>query len=185
MEEVSHIINILEETLQGIKNEDSSKLRDISNKTIHSASILQDAGSVTLAVIIYAISKLIERKDNRKIKEWPKFVRRFNGFFELAIKALKENNFEKYDNYLNESRKSLASLSLNLKPYIQEVMRKASVNKASKIYEHGISMGHTAQLLGITQWELAEYAGQKVITKPYGEIIDTKERAKIAMEFFS
>ena len=43
-----------------------------------------------------------------------------------------------------------------LKEYIQEVFRKAYINKASRIYEHGISRAETAGLLGVTQWELAE-----------------------------
>ena len=65
-------------------------------------------------------------------------------------------------------------------------MHKASVNKASKIYEHGISMGRTAKMLGITQWELSEYTGQKnVPDNPYNETFDVRKRAEMAMEFFS
>ena len=63
-------------------------------------------------------------------------------------------------------------------------MRKASINKASRIYEHGISLGKTAQLLGITQWELTEYTGQKREEKPYGAL-SAKKRAQMALEFFS
>jgi predicted transcriptional regulator len=73
-----------------------------------------------------------------------------------------------------------------MKPYIQEVLRKASINKASKIYEHGISLGQTAQLLGITQWELSEYSGQtNVSDNDYNKTLDIKKRAKMALEFFS
>jgi predicted transcriptional regulator len=83
------------------------------------------------------------------------------------------------------ARKTLSSLSVNLKPYIEEVMRKASINKASKIYEHGISLGQTANLLGISQWELSEYTGQTSIADTnYNNTINTKKRAQMAMEFF-
>ena len=72
-----------------------------------------------------------------------------------------------------------------MKPYINEVLRKASINKASRIHEHGISLGQTAKLLGITQWELSEYIGRKEITdRRYSQTINTKIRAKMAMEFF-
>jgi len=185
MEEVVHVIQVLEAMQESLNKNDANRLRELSNQTIHCASTVQDAGSITLAVIIYTLSKLIERGDNRKIREWSKFQKKFLGLLTLALKSVKEGDFDYYERYLHEARKSLTALSVNLKPYIQEVMRKASINKASRIYEHGISMGHTAQLLGITQWELAEYTGQKVVTEPYGETIDIKKRAGMAMEFLS
>lgn len=184
MEEVEHVIDVLERVQKSLISADAVQLKNLSNQTIHGASIVQDPGSITLAVLIYTLSKIVERKDYYKIKNWAKFVKKFNSLFGLAKKALKDGKYDFYDNYLHEARKMLSGISVNLKPYIQEVIRKASINKASRIYEHGISMGHTAQLLGISQWELAEYTGQKAITEPYGEFIDVRKRAGMALEFF-
>jgi hypothetical protein len=76
-------------------------------------------------------------------------------------------------------------LSGNLKKYIQDVFRKASINEASKIYEHGISMEKTAKLLGITMFELAGYAGQTGISDvPESKTLDVRSRIKLAMEMF-
>ena len=86
---------------------------------------------------------------------------------------------------LKKTKNEITNLSISLKPYIHEVLRKASINKASKIHEHGISLGQTANLLGITQWELSEYVGRKEITdRKYSQTINTRVRAKMAMEFF-
>jgi hypothetical protein len=53
------------------------------------------------------------------------------------------------------------------------------------LYEHGISLGQTASLLGITNWELAEYTGQgKSMEEFHDGWITEKERAKMAMDFF-
>ena len=73
-----------------------------------------------------------------------------------------------------------------MKKYIQDVFRKASINKASKLYEHGISMEKTAKLLGITMFELANYAGQKeeISEAPIVRGIDIKSRIKLAMDIF-
>jgi len=185
MEEVSHVIRVLESAQQALISKDAPQLREISNQTLHSASIAQDSGSITLAVLIYTLSKLIERADYTKIKGWEIFVKKFNSWFSLAIKALKEEKYEEYEGYLENARKLLTTISVNLKPYIQEVFLKASINKASLIYEHGISMGKTSQLLGITQWELSDYMGQKKGEDNSYYTIDTKKRAKMAMEFFS
>lgn len=186
MEEVKHLIEVLEKTKEAIKNEDVLKLNDLSNETLHSASTYQDTGSITIAVIVYALSKLIERKNTLKIKNWKIFINKITSQFSLAITALKEEKIDKYQKYMEMARKSITSTSLNIKPYIQEVLRKASINKASKIYEHGISLGQTANILGITQWELSEYAGQtKVADVRYNQTIDVQKRAKRALEFFA
>lgn len=186
MEEVGHLINVLEETKEAIDKEDVLKLGELSNQTIHSASTNQDTGSITIAVIVYALSKIIERKDTLKIKNWNTFIKKIGGVFTLAIKALKEDKIDKYEKYMEMTRRAITSTSLNIKPYIQDVMRKASINKASKIYEHGISLGQTAEILGITEWELSEYSGQtRVADVPFNMSWDVAKRAKMALEFFS
>jgi len=45
-------------------------------------------------------------------------------------------------------------------------------------------MEQTSKLLGITQWELAEYTGQKDISIP-SDNITVKQRATLALEFFA
>lgn len=182
-EECINASQVLEETKKAIKEKDALKLKELSNRTIHSSCFYQDAGSITTAVLVYALSKLIERQDYIKIKNWDKFVRNLNSVFNSAISALKKNKPEEYSYYMQQARKTIESIS-NLKPYIQEVLRKASINKASKLYEHGLSSEQTSRLLGITQWELAEYIGQRNIPIPK-EIIPIKKRAQMAMEFLS
>ncbi|MEI6849517.1 MAG: hypothetical protein WCK29_00615 [archaeon] len=184
-EEVGHLIDVITQAEEALYEHDANKLRDLSNQTIHQASAHQDEGCITLAVLIYTLSKLIERQDHGRIKNWDRFIPKFSSFMNLAIKALKDNNEEKYQDYLESARKTLSTISVSTKPYIQEVLRKASINKASKIYEHGISMGRTAKMLGITQWELSEYTGQKSVSdNPYNETLSVKKRAAMAMEFF-
>ena len=72
------------------------------------------------------------------------------------------------------------------KDYIKNVFEQAQINKASRIYEHGVSMEQTANLLGISMFELAEYAGTTGISEsPEGKTIDAKSRIKLAMDMFS
>jgi hypothetical protein len=157
----------------------------LSNQTIHSASTRQDAGSLTSAVLVYALSKLIERRDYLKIKNWDKLCDSLILDFTSAIKAAMNNNEDDYNEFLILARKHLEEFSPDFKKYIQEVIRKASINKASKLYEHGISLGQTASLLGLTNWELAEYTGQgKSMEEFHDGWITEKERAKMAMDFF-
>lgn len=183
--ECLHIANVLEQTKTALLKKDALTLKDLSNNTLHCASSHQDSESITIAVIVYALSKLVARDDYKKIRSWDLLVKKFNSFLDLAIKALKDDNERAYQSHINKARKTLESHAVNLKPYIQDVLKKASINKGSKIYEHGISMEQTARLLGITQWELSDYIGQKDFDIKQTRTVDVKTRAKLAMEFFA
>ena len=185
-EEVIHRISVLDQVKAALLNKDAISLRDLSNQTIHCASSVQDSGSITIAVLIYALSKIVERNDYERIKSWDLFVKKFNSFLDLAISALEKNNFEAQDRHLLKARQTLESVAHNIHSYVQEVLRKAAINKGSKLYEHGLSLEQTSKLLGITQWELSEYTGQKDAPEiKYNKTLNTKERAKMALSFFN
>jgi len=183
--EIQHTIFVLEQTKQAILTENPSKLLELSNQKIHSASCVQDIESITLTIIIYTLGKLIERKNTLKIKNWDSFIKKFNSFMDLSIIALSERNQEAYRNYILKVKSTLESISPSLRQYTKEIIRNACINKAAHIYKHGISLEQTAKLLGITQWELAEYTGQtKIADVNYNRTLNEKSRIKMAMEFF-
>jgi hypothetical protein len=184
-EECQNAVFVLEQAKQALLVNNFVKLKDLSNQTIHSSCFYQDAGSITTGVLIYTLSKLLERQDHKRIKFWNQSVKKIISYFELAISALKNNNIIIYQKHMLQARKTLESISGNLKPYIQQVLKKAAINKAGKLHEHGISIEQTSRLLGISQWEVAEYTGQKQNDIVQTQTISVKQRAKMAMEFFS
>ena len=184
--EAEHISSLLEQAKKALKSNNSVHLQSLSDQTIHSASIHQHTEYILIAVIIYSLSKLIYRKSSIKVTNWDIFVKKINVVFDLAIKALREKNNEAFSQHLEKAIGTITNISGTLKSSIKEVLTKASINKASKIYEHGISLGQTAKLLGLTQWELASYVGQKNISEiKYNTTLNIKSRAKMALEFFS
>ena len=185
MLEKEHILNIFEETKKAIINLDIVKIHELSNKTIHTSSIAQDPENITVAVIIYSIGKILERQDYKTKPDWDKFYKNLLLEIDIIIDSLKKNDDKKVSKILEKLRTCLGNVSGNLKKYIQEVFRKASINKASRIYEHGISLEKTSKLLGITLWELSEYAGQTGIGNvKLGKTLGTNQRIKLAMEMF-
>lgn len=185
-EECLHFEEVLQGTKQALFEKNSIRLREYSNQTIHTACNHQDSESITIAIIIYSLSKLVERKDYKNIRNWDGFVKKFNAILDLAIKSLRDQNEDAFQEHIARARKLVESNSIKLKPYIQDILKKASINKGSKIYEHGISLERTSRLLGITQWELADYIGSKSNADiKQNQSIDVKSRAKMALEFFS
>ena len=186
MQEKENIKRILEGTIKGIKSEDVVKLKDLSNQTIHTASITQDPDNIAIAVIIYSLSKIIERKDYRERPGLDRFYDNIINEIEHSIYAIRKRDDRHLRIHIERLIKRLEGVSGKLKKYIQEVIEKARINKASRIYEHGISMEKTAKLLGITIWELANYAGQTGIPDVnLAKTMEIKDRIKIAENIFA
>jgi hypothetical protein len=185
MKEADNLLRILKETKEAIKTEDGVKLKELSNQTIHTASISQDPDNIAIAVIIYALGKIIERKNYQDYRNWDSFFDNFTICLNRAIIALEKGQDEYLRDQIKCIRKQISGLSGGLRKHIQDVFRRAEINKASRIYEHGISMEQTAKLLGISVWELAEYSGETGISDVNLSItLPEKTRIKNALEFF-
>jgi len=184
-DEKKNIIDILRNARKAIKTDDVLLLRDMSNRTVHSASMYKDPDSIVIAVTIYALSKIIERKKYEQYLQWPAFFSRVSKDIDNALANLEKNKFKEFRADLQNIRRASNQLSGHLKLYIQDVFRRASINKASRLYEHGISMAETAALLDVTTWELAEYVG----TTGIGDVdlsitMPIKERINFAKKLF-
>lgn len=183
MQEKEHVLQVLKDTISALEEEDVLALKELSNKTVHMSSIAQDPDNIIIAVIIYALSKIIERRKYKTYKDWPRFQAEYTSHIKNSITALENNKIKKFRKEMSSIRHDINKLSGNLKNYIKEVFRKAEINKASRIYEHGISMEKTSELLGITLWELAEYAGQTGIGDVNLSVtLPIKTRIKIAFD---
>jgi hypothetical protein len=182
-EEVGHIIQVLEDAKKALIAEDPLQLKELSNQVVHSLSIYQSEGLIAISVILYALSKLIERKEHLTLKDWGIFVQRTNASFEKAAQALKEGSQKEFEDNLISIRNSIEKITI--KPFVQEVLKKAEINKASRLYEHGISMAQAASLLGISQWELMNYIGKTTIVDMFKEPVNINSRIKFVRTLFS
>ncbi len=184
-EDLSNIIKTLEEAKKIMNSGKYVTLKPLSNNTIHSAALHQDPINIITAVLIYALSKIFERKHYTEMPGWNEFHEKLLKDLDITISALKEGNKEKAIDAMGEIRHSANEISGNLGHYIKEVFRKAEINKAFNLYEHGLTSQQTASLLGVDLWDLASYIGQShmgeanvIVTKPEAE------RIKYVEEFF-
>ncbi len=187
MQEKENVLRILEETKTAIDNNDSLKLKNLSNQTNNTASLTQDPDNIAVAVAVYSISKILERAEHyRKLPGWKEFYKIIILAINNSIDAIKKDNPKKLTESLISIRKAVSKLSGKLKEYVQDVFRKAQINKASKLYEHGLSMEKTASLLGVTLFDLASYAGQRpeISEAPFNRTLDVRSRIKTALDMF-
>jgi len=185
MKEEENVLRILKETRIAIEKNDSFMLKNLSNQTINTSSLTQDSDNIAVAVIVYSMSKIVERQDYRQLPGWNVFYKKTLLFLEKSIKDIEKKDYEKFREDFRNIRGSIENLSGKLRKYIKEVLRNAEINKASRLYEHGISMEQTANLLGITLYELADYVGKtRISDASESKTMNTKERIKLAMEIF-
>jgi hypothetical protein len=184
MEEINHTIDILSRVKIALEEQDSEKLKMLSDRTIHSASVYQHTDSILLAIVTYSLSKILERKEKLEIKNWQNFIRDISNLLDNSINAIRNGKYKLFTIFLEKIEQKMQDMSLEMKPMILEVIKKAYINKASKIYEHGISVAKTTKLLGISPWELTEYIAEKEnLHLHLNKTIDIRNRAQMALEF--
>jgi len=185
MQERENVLRIFQETKEAVLKGDAAKIKKLSNQTTNTAALTHDPDNIAVAVVVYSLSKIIEREDYKTLPGWNKFYSAYISSIDRIIEDIKRKDDDAFRKDIGIIRENIGKLSGKLKDYIQDVFRSASINKASRIYEHGISMEKTAHLLGVTMFELAEYAGKgKHADVPETKTADVKSRIKLAMEMF-
>jgi hypothetical protein len=171
------ILNVLNEAVEIVKTGELFRLRELSDHVIHNASVFQDKDSITVAVSVHALSKLY-----RYAKDVDRFVL---PHLENAVKYLGEGNENNYQNEMKLIIKDIGQKDEKTKFYIQEVFEMAQIKKASKMFEHGISMGQVADALGISIWDLMEYVGKTTIVDQFGYKTNMSKKLQLARGLFS
>ncbi|PIZ81826.1 hypothetical protein COX98_02325 [Candidatus Pacearchaeota archaeon CG_4_10_14_0_2_um_filter_30_11] len=185
MKESKNLLRILEQSFNAFKSKDSLKLKKLSNETVHTSSLTQDSSNILIAVVIYSLGKLLERENYFNLPGWKNFESLTTSALKISIEDLKQNKEEKFTQDFIQIRKAIGKISGKLKKYIEEVFEKSEITKASRIYEHGISLGQTSKLLGITIYDLANYTGQTGISEvSLNQTINEKERVKMLEDMF-
>ncbi|MFH0711533.1 MAG: hypothetical protein V1889_00215 [archaeon] len=186
MREVENVLRILRETKKFFEDDNADELKSLSNQTIHAAAIFQDGDNIVVAVLVYSLGKVLERDNYRTMEGWVSFRDAVIKNLRLAVGALERGNVKNARVYLGRIRNSLNKIDGDLGEYIKDVFRKAEINKAFKLYEHGLSSEATADLLGVSLWDMAGYIGQSHIGDAKVSVsMPVRERIKIAEGIFA
>lgn len=179
------IADVLEQTIRAVELRDTLSLKKLSNYTIHNASIYQDDCSISIAIIIYSLSKIIERHRYAETETWAQVYEDFIEKLQKASNLLKKNNYSGYHAIIKQIFRRISKVDSEIALYVEEVIEKSKINKGSRIYEHGISMAQVAAILGISEWELMNYVGKTQIIDAEKGITNVKSRLKFARALFN
>ena len=175
------ILAVLQDLSQILKSKEDgnvAQIKALSNHIIHKASVFQDEDSISVAILIYSISKIIERKQNNL--DFNKISNMINS----GISNLRNNEDENFRKSIHSLFNFIRTIDIKLKLYINEVINQAEIKKGCKLCEHGISVARASQVLGISRWELMHYLGQTTLIDQFSGPVNVSQRIKFARSLF-
>ena len=173
------VLTDLIEILKVKEESDLVQIKELSNHVIHNASVFQDEDSISVAILIYALSKIIERK--QRDLDYNRVLSMLNS----CISSLNNNEDELFRKSIKDIFNFIRIMDEKLKLYIHEVINQAQIKKGCKLCEHGISIARASEVLGISQWELMHYIGKTTLIDQFSEPVNVSKRLKIARSLFS
>ena len=176
------ILAVLEDLAKILKSKegtDVAQIKSLSNHIIHNSSVFQDEDSISVAILIYSLSKIIERRQNNL--NFDKILSMLNS----GISNLKNNQDENFRKSIKNLFDFVRAIDKKLKLYINEVINQAQIKKGCKLCEHGISVARASQVLGISRWELMHYLGKTTLIDEFSEPVNASIRLKFARSLFS
>jgi len=176
-EDILKCLSRLKEIFLIPEEKDIPEIKELSDHTIHNSSIFQDEDSISVAILIYSLSKILERNPGIQYKP-------FLDKLTQALEYLESKDTEGYRHSIKGLFKIIHALDSKVKMYIEELITQSQVRKAGKIYAHGISVGRASEILGISQWELLSYIGKTTYSELPEEIVNVRERLKLARRLF-
>ncbi|MFC1691805.1 hypothetical protein ACFL0W_06525 [Nanoarchaeota archaeon] len=177
---IKDLLAALNQVIEILGKKDFFLLKDLSNHTIHNASVFQDEDSLSIAILIYALSKILIRTEEQKklVKKIIKSLQDSEGF-------LRKNDFKAYRENIQSIFSIISKEDSRLKLFIQQVVNQAQINKGGKLHEHGISIARASQMLGLSRWELMSYIGKTSYGEVEEDIQNVKNRMNFARSLFS
>jgi len=177
------ILVVLQDLKKGILKNNLDVLKSSSDKTLHDAGLYQDEDSITVAVVAYSLYKIFSRERLQNNVVFEKFKNRLFNEITEARNILIKGDFSGYRKEMKDVLALIGKLEKKFGMYITEVLSQARIKKGGRVYEHGISSGRAAELMGISPWELQTYLGATKLSEVSGAT-GIEERLKKARRIF-
>lgn len=153
------IKSVLEHVVHGIETNNSQEIKEWSNHIIHNAGIFQDTHSIRTGIIVYALSKIHEKFKFKNDAVWSRFWTEILTNSKNMIRSIESNNISEVEKGFRIITRAIDKADKKFSLYVQDVLEEAKVKKAGKAYEHGLSLGVVAELMGISKWDAMQYLG--------------------------
>lgn len=176
-EEILKILSRTIEILEAREEQEIEELKELSEKAVEEVALHKDLDMISVTVLVYSlykVGKTMPEKDYRRLLEE---MREAKGH-------LKKSALGKYNHNIREIFELLRKSNAKIKEHLQDVMHAARIKKGASLLQKGLSIGQAAGLMGLSNWDLQEYAGKTIILEQHEELMPAGKRMKLALEIF-
>ncbi len=174
------LLEILSKTIRILEikeDKDLEELKELSNQAVEGVALHKDLDIISVTVLIYSLYKIATRlppKDYQEILTELKF----------AKDALEQGNLGKYNRNIKSSYNIVRKSNTKIREHLQDIMHAARIKKGAVLLQKGLSLGQAAGLMGLSNWDLQQYAGKTTVLEQHKEAVPAKTRMTLALKIF-
>ena len=178
------ILDAIRQVVPALKKGNSYELNKLSNVTLHNAGVFQDQDSIAVGVLVYSLSKIYDRPRLRDKPALEKLRIKVVNHLKEAQRELQQNQLKGYNRWIKKIFQDIGSFEKKFGMYITEALKQAKIKKGGRVYEHGISAGKAASLMGVSKWDLMSYLGATKLHEKVKNVVSIDERVSLARRLF-
>ena len=163
--------------LQLRENVDHEQLKTLSNHAIEDAAAYKDLDIISVSVLIYSIYKTVSCLDEEKYSLVLKYLSQ-------SQTSLQHNEFGKYNAAIKRVFRTIKECSGHVREHLQNVMQAAKIKKGTVLLKKGLSIGQAAGLMGLSNWDLQQYASKTTYLEGGHEAVTATKRLERALKLF-
>lgn len=175
--EILYDLNKVLEILKTREEHDIEELKELSDHSIEDVAVHKDLDLISVSVFVYSLYKILGSLNPQDLEEIMKLV-------DNAKESLEKNNLKRYNYCIKSLFDQIKKSHAPVKEHLQDVMQAARIKKGAVLLQKGLSIGQAAGLMGLSNWDLQEYAGKTTFSEQHREKMPVIKRVKTALEIF-
>ena len=165
------------EILRVKEESDLEKLRNLSDHAIEHVALYKNLDIISVTVLIYSIYKTFSCIGEKDYAELLKELEKSKSFLE-------KNLYGKYNQSIKKLYEIIRRCSSQTKEHLQDVMQAARIKKGTSLLSKGLSIGQAAGLMGLSNWDLQQYAAKTTALESAKTKIPATKRMLTALKIF-
>ena len=176
-QDISYVLQKAIDILNVKQAKDVEELKELSDHAIEDVVLHKDLDVISITVLIYSLYKIVQ---NLQEKEYRTILNELKN----ADRALQKQDLKQYNRSIKIIYSVIRKCDAQVKEHLQDVMQAARIKKGTALLEKGLSIGQAAGLMGLSNWDLQQYAARTTALRFEAETIPAKERMKLALTIF-
>ncbi|MDN5367081.1 MAG: hypothetical protein PWQ11_492 [Candidatus Diapherotrites archaeon] len=160
---------MIREIRKAFEEEDDEFLRNLAVEMAKNAAVDQDKQKARLAVIAYALSKILAKPHFKQSPNWPRYRN-------AIISALRDAEMGRETNVIERVERTIRRIDEEDGHFVKNIMDKARSKMAAIAYSVGISTSIAAHLFDADKNDLLDYIGKMKVHDEHIPRIGIKER---------